>query len=49
MVQRENLKKISIFIITVSMLYIVLMMFVCSITSTTNFFHAKKIVCVASK
>ena len=48
MVQRENLKKISIFIITVSMLYIVLMMFVCSITSTTDFFHAKKIVCLAT-
>lgn len=49
MVQKDKLKKFTAFIITVIMLYFVLMMFVCSITSTTNFFHAKKIVCVASK
>ena len=47
MVQQDNLKKITISTITVIMLYFVLMLFICSVTHTIDFFHAKKILCVA--
>ena len=48
MVQQEKLKKLTIFIITVIMLYFALMTFICCITKTMDFFHAKKILCIAT-
>ena len=47
MVQQEKQKRLTIFIITVIMLYFTLITFVCSITNTMDFFHADKILCVA--